>query len=111
MIVGVVRDPGFGATVTVGMGGTLAEAIRDTATRLGPVTMAQARAMLAELKTGVLLDGWRGSPALDREALAAAIVSLSTIADRYPELTEFEINPLRVYPDGVLALDALAVVD
>lgn len=111
MIVGVVRDPGFGATVTVGMGGTMAEAIRDTATRLGPVTMAQARAMLAELKTGVLLDGWRGSPALDREALAAAIVSLSTIADRYPELTEFEINPLRVYPDGVLALDALAVVD
>lgn len=107
LIVGSLRDASFGPTIMVGMGGTTAEAIRDTSTRLAPVSKAQALEMLDELRAGELLDGWRGSPAVSREAIADAIVRLGNVLDAQPDVNEIEINPLRAYPDGVLALDAL----
>jgi hypothetical protein len=107
IIVGVSRDPSFGPVVMVGLGGTLAEALRDTAVRLAPLAFREAEEMLDELRGGALLDGWRGSPRLDRDALARAIVRLGDFAHHHPKVREFEINPLRVYPSGVLALDAL----
>jgi acetyltransferase len=109
LIVGALRDASFGPTIMVGIGGTTAEAIKDTATRLAPVSKAQALEMLGELRAGALLDGWRGSPAVSRDALAGAIVKLSEVLDEQPDIREIEINPLRAYPDGVLALDALIV--
>jgi acyl-CoA synthetase (NDP forming) len=107
LIVGAVRDPSFGPTVMVGLGGTFAEALKDTATRLAPATPMDARAMLDELRAATLLDGWRGSPPLDRHALAQAIVSVGSFLCAHPGVTALEINPLRLYPSGVLALDAL----
>ena len=109
MIVGAVRDASFGPTVMVGVGGTIAEAIKDTAIRLAPVSPADAREMLDELRSGALLDGWRGSPKLDRDALADVIVRIAALLVRRPELREVEINPLRVYARGALALDALVI--
>ena len=107
LIVGALRDASFGPTIMVGMGGTIAEAIKDTSTRLAPVTLAEAHEMLSDLRASVMLDGWRGSPAVDRNALATAIVRLSHVLADQPDIKEIEINPLRVYPEGVLALDAL----
>lgn len=107
LIVGALRDPSFGSTIMVGMGGTIAEAIKDTSTRIAPVTLADAHEMLNELRASAMLEGWRGSPAIDRNALATAIVRLSHVLNDQPDIKEIEINPLRVYPDGVLALDAL----
>jgi acyl-CoA synthetase (NDP forming) len=107
IIVGVSRDPSFGPVVMAGLGGTLAEALRDTAVRLAPLAFREAEEMLDELRGAALLDGWRGSPRLDRDALARAIVRLGDFAHHHPKVREFEINPLRVYPSGVLALDAL----
>jgi acetyltransferase len=106
-IVGVSRDPSFGPAVMVGLGGTLAEALRDTAVRLAPLAFRDAQEMLDELRGATLLDGWRGSPRLDRDALAHAIVRLADFSHCHPSVRAFEINPLRVYPSGVLALDAL----
>jgi acetyltransferase len=65
--------------------------------------------MLNELRASALLDGWRGSPKTDRNALANVIVRLSSVLDQQPGIKEIEINPVRVYADGVLALDALVV--
>ncbi|MES1203053.1 MAG: acetate--CoA ligase family protein, partial [Pseudomonadota bacterium] len=93
----------------VGIGGTIAEAIKDTSTRLAPITKAEAEEMLSELRASALLDGWRGAPKVDRGALADAIVRLAAVLDAQPGVKEIEINPLRAYPDGVLALDALIV--
>jgi acyl-CoA synthetase (NDP forming) len=107
MIVGAVRDASFGPTIMVGLGGTIAEAIKDTAMRVAPISKSDAHEMLNELRASPLLDGWRGSPKLDREALADAIVKLAAVLDAQPGIKEIEINPLRVYPQGVLALDAL----
>src|SRR5690606_31586794 len=62
LIVGAVRDASFGPTVMVGLGGTLAEALRDTAIRLAPLSPVEAHEMLASLRGARLLDGWRGAP-------------------------------------------------
>ena len=106
LLIGCVRDASFGPTVTVGLGGVLAEALKDTATRLAPLTLAEAEEMLDELRAAPLFDGWRGSPRLDRGAVARTIVTLGAFMCRQPSVVEIEINPLRVYAEGVLALDA-----
>lgn len=109
MIVGAVRDASFGVTVMVGVGGTIAEAIRDTAIRLAPVSSWEAREMLCELRAAALLDGWRGGAPLDRDSVIDAIVRVGAFLTLHPEVDEIEINPLRVYARGALALDALIV--
>jgi acetyltransferase len=107
IIVGVSRDPSFGPVVMAGLGGTFAEALRDTAVRLAPLSFQEAQEMLGELRGAPLFDGWRGSPKLDRDALARAIVRLGDFSSQHPSVRAFEINPLRLYPSGLLALDAL----
>lgn len=109
MIVGAVRDASFGPTIMVGVGGTIAEAIKDTATRLAPISLFDAHAMLSELRAAPLLDGWRGSAKVDRAALAETIVRVAALIQNQPRIREVEINPLRVYERGVLALDALVI--
>lgn len=111
-IVGVVRDPVFGPVVMFGLGGVFVEAFKDVAFRVAPFGVAEARAMIAEVKGRVLLAGVRGQPPADEAALAAAIAALSAYADRYADVIEsIDINPLVVLPagHGVLALDALIV--
>lgn len=109
LIVSATRDESFGPTVMVGLGGIFAEALRDTATRLAPLSLAAAREMLAQLRAWPLLNGWRGTPKLDHEAIAGCIVALGDLLCQVGEIRELEINPLRVYPSGVLALDAVLV--
>lgn len=107
LIVGAVRDPSFGPAIIVGLGGTAAEAMQDISRRLAPITPEDAHAMLDELRGKALLDGWRGAPAVDRSAIVDVLVTLARFIATNPGVREVEINPLRVYPDGCLALDAL----
>jgi acetyltransferase len=111
LIAGAVRDPSFGPVVLVGLGGTAAEALQDTAVRLAPLSEEDALGMLDELRGRRLLDGWRGAPPVDRGAIARAIVALGRILIEHPTLAEIEINPLRATAGGVLALDALVIVE
>jgi len=107
MIVGAVRDASFGPTVMVGLGGVFAEARGDTALRLAPLTFSEAQEMIDELRGTALLAGFRGSPPLDRAALAETIVKLGDLLSEHPDIQEVEINPVRVYQRGIVALDAL----
>lgn len=109
LIAGAVRDPSFGETVMVGLGGTAAEALNDTALRLAPIDEGEATEMLDELRGRALLDGWRGAPAIDRQSLARAIVAIGRIMMDHADIAAIDVNPLRAYPHGVLALDALMV--
>jgi acetyltransferase len=110
LIVGGLNDASFGPTVMVGMGGVLAQAIKDTALRLAPLGREDALDMLASLQTAALLDGWRGAPAVDKAALADAIVAVGRLLAEHPEIAELDINPLRALPDGCVALDAVVVL-
>jgi acyl-CoA synthetase (NDP forming) len=113
LLVGVVRDPVFGWMMTVGMGGTTTELIGDVSHALLPVDEAGAEAMLRELKTFRLLDGYRGAARSDVAAASVAIARLSSLITALgSEISECEINPLLVMPEGkgAIAADALILL-
>lgn len=109
LVVGARRDPVFGPTVLVGLGGTVAEALADVAVRVVPV--AAAAAMVDELAGRALLDGWRGGPVLDRASLAHVVNALGALLLDNPHIEDVEINPLRLTADGLVALDAVILED
>ncbi|MZF88447.1 acetate--CoA ligase family protein [Streptomyces sp. SID5643] len=112
MVVGVAHDDLFGPTVTVGLGGVLVEVLRDTAVGVPPFGEEQARGMLAGLRGRALLDGVRGRPAADQDALVEVVLRVQRMAlELGGQLAELDINPLMVLPQGqgAVALDALAV--
>jgi acetate---CoA ligase (ADP-forming) len=110
LIVGVRRDPSFGACVLVGLGGIFTEVLDDVAIRLAPVTTAVAGAMLDELRGARLLAGVRGGSPVDREAVASLIVELSNLAIERGDLLEVDLNPVIATRDGAVAVDALVVL-
>jgi acyl-CoA synthetase (NDP forming) len=111
MLVGVVRDAQFGPLLMVGLGGVYVEVLGDTAVRLAPVSTAEAKAMLGELRMAPVLQGIRGESPVDLTALGRAVAALSRLGADVPELAEIEINPLVASPGGVVAVDARARLD
>ncbi|MFG2194521.1 acetate--CoA ligase family protein [Streptomyces sp. NPDC048639] len=112
MVVGVTHDSLFGPTVTVGLGGVLVEVLRDAAVRVPPFGEDQARAMLRELRGHALLEGVRGGPPADVDALVEVVLRVQRMAlELGDDLAELDINPLVVLDrgQGAVALDALAV--
>src|SRR5258706_2382969 len=111
LVVGVKRDPQVGAVLLVGLGGVLVEIMRDTALALAPVGKQEARRMLESLQGFKLLQGYRGSPPADLDAVCEAIARISEFAtDHAAEIEEIDVNPLLACRDGAIALDALIVL-
>ncbi len=112
MIVGGVRDPQFGPVVMVGMGGVLTEHFRDVSFRLAPVDHRQAGEMIGELEALPVLQGARGRPPADLDALAEVVVAVSRYLSTAPGLVELDLNPVMVGERGrgCRAVDALMVV-
>jgi acyl-CoA synthetase (NDP forming) len=114
MIIGTVRDPYFGPVVLVGLGGTMAELFRDVVMRFAPVSESEAMEMIHETRAWTLLKGYRGGPAADVDALAAAVSRISWFAaDHQNRVSEIDINPIFVGPagQGAWVADALVVLD
>lgn len=110
MILGVKRDPLFGAVVLCGFGGILVEVLKDIAIGIPPLSRDQARAMVERLRGVAILGGVRGKPPADVDALCDAIVGVSRLAASLgDQLGALDINPLIVLPEGrgVVAVDAL----
>ena len=111
-ILGVRRDPVFGPVVMAGAGGVLAEILDDVAFRKAPVDPAEAKRMIAGLRCAQVLEGARGRPRCDVDALASAVAALSRFAAAHPDIVEsVDVNPFVVLPSGRggVALDALIV--
>ena len=109
MIVGARRDPDWGPVLMVGLGGVWTETLHDV--RLMPADLPKdaIAGEIAKLKGAALLGGLRGAPPADVAALATIAARIGSLIRPHPEIGEIEINPLVVYPDGVLALDVLVV--
>ncbi len=107
MFVGARRDPVFGPIVLAGLGGTAAEAIGDVTIRSHRVTEVAAAAMLDDLQCAAMLDGWRGGPRIYRAEFARIVIALATFIDEHAEVSDIEINPLRLTAAGLIALDAV----
>ena len=113
MIIGLNSDPQFGPMLLVGMGGVFVEVFKDAALYPVPLNHDEALHMLQSLKSFKLLNGYRGNPPADIEALTDMMVKISDFAYRKKDtLKELDMNPLFVYPkgEGVAIADALAVM-
>ena len=109
LLLGMVRDPQFGPLVVLGFGGIYVEVFKDTTTRLAPVDRAEALLMIRELRMAPALEGARGMPAVDLDALADTVSRFSWLAMRADDLAEIEINPLSAGAAGTCALDVRAI--
>jgi acetyltransferase len=112
IIIGTMCDATFGPMIMVGFGGITTELFRDVIYRPAPVSAAEAAAMLAELKAAPLLSGFRGAAKADIPALSKLISQVSMLAaDFRDQISEIEINPVLVHPEGqgVTVVDALVV--
>ena len=111
LIAGVVRDPQFGASVMLGIGGILAEAIADVVFRPAPLDRVTAHEMISDLATQKLLGEFRGEAAVDREKLVDVLVGLGKLASERSDIASIDVNPLIVRADGVpIAVDALVEI-
>lgn len=107
-IVGMVRDPQFGPTVMLGVGGVLAEAVADVVFRPAPLDRVTAAELLDDLQGQALLGPFRGEAAVDRDALVDLLVGLGRLATERPDVASVDVNPLIVRADGSpIAVDAL----
>jgi acetate---CoA ligase (ADP-forming) len=107
---GLARDPALGPLIVVAAGGVLVELLADRAVALPPVGHARALGLLSRMRSAELLDGVRGAPPADRDAIARAITALSALALELGDaLDALDINPLICGADGAVAVDALAI--
>jgi acetyl-CoA synthetase (ADP-forming) len=111
LIAGIHRDPQFGPTVMVGIGGVLTEALADVAFRLAPFDRVDATEMLDQLRTQALLGEVRGEPAVDRTAVEDVLLALAKVAVERDDVRSADLNPLLVVDGKPIAVDALVEVE
>jgi acetate---CoA ligase (ADP-forming) len=108
VILGITYDPQFGHLLMFGLGGIYVEVLKDVAFRVLPVTPADVREMMEEIRAFALLRGVRGEPPADLGAVEDAMVRVCQLVTDFPEIMEMDVNPLMVYPSGqgAIALDS-----
>jgi acyl-CoA synthetase (NDP forming) len=94
VMAGMTVDPVFGPIVAFGLGGILVEVLEDVAFRLTPLSREDAQEMLTSIRGRALLDGFRGSPAVDKDALVEILLRISQLSDRIPEIDDLDLNPI-----------------
>jgi acyl-CoA synthetase (NDP forming) len=107
LIIGAKSDPDWGPVILVGFGGVTAEILQDVRLLTPDLTHEAIVAELHKLKQAALLRGFRGAPALDVAAVADIIATLGRVLTAEPAIREIDLNPVIVYPQGAVALDAL----
>jgi len=111
VLLGIARDPTFGPVLLVGMGGLWVEVMQDVQRALCPVSTEQAAQMFSQLQGAALLQGARGRPMADVQALAVMAASLSRFAMEHPEIAALDINPVMAQHSSALAVDARILID
>lgn len=110
LLVGMRRDPQFGAVIAFGLGGIFTEAVADVAFALAPLDDADTQALTAELRAQRLLGPLRGLPRVDADQLRRIIGAVVQMAADHPEITEIDVNPLLVSGTHLVAADALVIL-
>jgi acetate---CoA ligase (ADP-forming) len=106
VIIGMKRDATFGPTILFGLGGILAEAIKDTSLRIAPIGKNEALQMMQEIKGASILNGMRGERPIDFDVLADIIVNISRLSIEHSEIKEIDLNPVMVTNMAAVIVDA-----
>jgi acetyltransferase len=112
VLLGMSRDPQFGPLVAFGLGGIYVEALKDVSFRVAPFSRQEADEMIREIRSYALLEGVRGEPPADHEAMVDALLRISQLVTDFPEIVELDINPLMVFDEGrgAMAIDMRLVL-
>jgi len=100
VIVGATRDPTFGPVLLFGLGGIFVEVLKDVSFRIAPVTKFDAESMLGEIKAAKILEGYRGTPPRDKDALVDIIMKLSRFMEEQELVTDVDLNPIMAFEKG-----------
>ncbi|GAB4310255.1 MAG: acetate--CoA ligase family protein [Promethearchaeota archaeon] len=110
VIVGTTTDAQFGPAIMFGIGGILVEIIKDVSFRIAPITEFDADEMIHEIKGFPVLDGYRGRPKADLDALKKLLMDISELVVEHEEIDQMDLNPVFAYADGVKVVDARIVL-
>jgi len=112
LVLGLTRELQFGPCVMLGLGGVMTEIFKDTVFRVAPFNRVEAEDMIRELKSKTMLKDFRGEKAADIDTICQSLTALGKIGIDHPDISEIDINPLKIGRDGqVRAVDALVVFD
>jgi len=111
VIVGVSKDPQFGPVIMFGLGGIFVEVLKDVTFRVIPVEQRDAREMIKEVKGYPLLQGYRGKESANISALVEIILKISKLIEENPHIKELELNPIFVYRDKAVGVDARIILE
>ncbi len=106
VILGITQDQQFGPVLMFGLGGVFVEVLKDVAFRIVPLERRDAAEMVREIQGFPVLEGFRGTPAANLDAIEAMLLQLSEFAEANPEIAELDLNPVFARPDGAVAVDA-----
>jgi len=110
-IIGALKDGQFGQVIMFGLGGIFVEILKDVVFRVAPIDEEEAREMIEEIKGLPILQGVRGEEPIDFVSLSKTIANVSRLVMDFPQIGQLDINPVRVYPDGLYAVDARIILE
>lgn len=111
VIIGAIKDPQFGPTLMFGLGGVFVEVLKDVTFKIAPITEAEAREMLTEIKAYPLLMGYRNMPPADTEAIVKILLNTSKLVTEHMEIKELDLNPIMIYAKGAKTVDARIILE
>ncbi|UCC19266.1 MAG: acetate--CoA ligase family protein [Promethearchaeota archaeon] len=110
LIIGMTTDPQFGPALMFGIGGILVELLEDVSFRIAPITEYDAKDMIHEIKGFPILDGYRGKPKADINAIVETLLKISDLVVKYEEINEMDLNPVFIYEKGLICVDARIIL-
>lgn len=110
LIIGMTTDAQFGPALMFGIGGILVELLEDVSFRIAPITEYDAKEMIHEIKGFPILDGYRGKPKADIDAIVDTLLKISDLVTKNEEIYEMDLNPVFIYQKGLICVDARIIL-
>ena len=110
LIIGMITDAQFGPALMFGIGGILVELLEDVSFRIAPITEYDAREQIHEIKGFPILDGYRGKPKADIDAIVNTLLKISDLVIKHEEINEMDLNPVFIYENGLVCVDARIIL-
>ena len=110
LIIGMTTDAQFGPALMFGIGGILVELLEDVSFRIAPITEYDAKEMIHEIKGFPILDGYRGKPKADIDAIVDTLLKISELVVKHEEIYEMDLNPVFIYDNGLVCVDARIIL-